>query len=130
MARPSLTTDDYIEEGELKGLQFIGINGIAPYSVYDKTFWECRYCGHRYLKTWRAVHLGEFGCRCQNSMTFKDEDYNKLAERLGITWLGPRPINVNGVTKWQSRGGIIIEATYKSLAYRPAQELLTKLEVV
>jgi hypothetical protein len=120
VGRPSLGRSDYIKAGAAKGLVFIGSK--VPASVHDQTEWQCKFCGTIHKKSYRAVLYGKNGCTCQNERSLKPEDYNALADKLGIKWVGSTysnriPRNTKTPTMWEGRTGELVEASYMQLAY-------------
>src|SRR5690349_10086777 len=114
MAFP-LSRRQYVEVGDEKNLNFL--DNTPPATVYEKCNWNCKLCGKHYYKTYRAVYLGKFGCRCQNSMSMPVERYEQLAEELQILFVGVKPVNIFEPTTWYSpRTGKKVTATYHDLA--------------
>lgn len=113
MAFP-LDKSKYIEVGLAKNLDLI--DEIPPPTVYDKCNWRCKLCGLEYHKTYRAVYLGEFGCRCQNSMSLPVERYRELEEKYKITMTSIKPNNFRNPATWYStRTNKWIEASFFDL---------------
>lgn len=130
MARPSLGRTDYIKAGAEKGLEYIG--GRTPSSVFEVTQWRCLNCGEEVEKSIRAVKYGEVGHTCQNRVSLKPEDYNDLANRLGIKWVGSTysnrvPRNTKTPTLWMGVNDQIVEATYQQLAYGMSHSIRRQL---
>lgn len=109
MAR-ALNRPEYEKVGQAKLLDFL--DEQPPFSVYERCNWRCQLCGKTYHKTYRAVYLGEFGCRCQNSLSLPVSRYEALARELGFIFVGPKPVNVRVPTEWLTANGSKIQASY------------------
>lgn len=123
----SLSRIDYINTGKEHDLEFIG--ATTPTNVHVQTKWRCIHCGKIHNKAYRAVKWGApNGCSCQNNVTLKAADYEAVAARLGIKWVGKStPPNTKTETEWETPNGIV-KAAYMQLGYRHiAADLLQRM---
>lgn len=125
---------NYHELAASKGLEFV--SAFSPTTIREKVLWRCKHCGTVTEKTYRAVQVAKYGCKCQNGKKLP-VDYYALAEQLGITWLGEvfynrepdnpnvrLPLNTKDKTYWSGDGyGSVIVASYYQLAYNPSKQL-------
>ena len=90
--------EDYYKLAEVRGFQWLGpeVNRSMV-----KTFWECSF-HHQWQATYSKIKSGS-GCPyCYSKNIPKTEnDYYKLAERVGFQWLGPMVRRVVYKTKWE-----------------------------
>lgn len=115
MARRSKGLLDYEKLAATKGLIFRG--GIAPRHVTESTQWECVHCHRVMRKPYTSVKQSKNSCQCRWH-TLQPHDYEKLAEQLGVKWIGSYPKNVRTLTLWENVGGQNFEAAYNELAYK------------
>lgn len=115
--------------GNPKGLTLIG---YPPANVYVKCAWKCHNCGNTVIRSYRDVrHGSRFGHRCHNGISFQTHQYQALAEKLGIKWLGvTAPPNVRTLTKWEGKAGNVVMAAYRQIAYSGYKSVLQELGVL
>lgn len=64
----------------------------------------------------KAISSGLFAAPVLlNNRRKGDEDYSRLAKRIGVEWLGPLPGNVSETTRWRCREGHEWETSYRSI---------------
>lgn len=117
MARPSFGLQEYQQLAAEKGIEFIGTP--IPNSVTDKTEWRCPVCGKILKKSFHHLKYAKNPCRCRNVMCLKQEDYEKLAEKLGLEYISDlQPLNVFQKVPWRSnRTHSEFFASYHELGY-------------
>jgi hypothetical protein len=112
------TESMYITKGNEVKLTYLG---PLPARVTDKTNWQCKVCGKKHFKTYRALCLRPNGCRCWSNTTLGKEKYEKAAEDAGIRFApnkGLLPPNTKTKTQWIGPSGKVVNATYHEIAYK------------
>jgi hypothetical protein len=117
--RIKLTEADYQKAAGDKWLKFVG---PQPESRLEPTTWCCLITGKEIVKSYAAVLNSKYGSRYQRDYGLWLSRYHALAKRLGIEFIYNHktdyfPADTKVLCKWRSRGGIVVEATYHSLAY-------------
>lgn len=107
--------------------------GPLPARVTDKTWWQCKNCGKRRFKTYRALCLRPNGCRCGSATTLSKNKYLEAAARFGITFVptsGLLPPNTKTKTQWVGPSGDTVNATYHEIAYKMSKRTQQLLGLV
>lgn len=120
MARKSLSLTDYQQLADEHGLVFVG--EVAPRLTTTSAVWRCKNCGKERRTAYSNIKQNKYTCECQWK-TLKREDYEQLAKRIGIAWVGPFPPNVRSETMWQNDSGVCFLAAYRDLAYKIPERL-------
>ncbi len=104
-------SDDYRNLAEERGFVWLGpevSNSVTP------TEWQCPE-GHRWQATYESMRSGN-GCpQCSGHLRKTAEDYNALAAKQGLDWLGPMPQNVHRNTWWKCHCGYRWRASYANI---------------
>lgn len=127
MAMP-LSIRQYEEEAKKRNLELLD---FAPLSVTTPVRWRCKLCGKIMEKSYAAFYYTETGCRCQSKNRFGEQKYNKLAEDLGIRWVGDKvPLNVYEETEWIGPSKARVKATYYQLHYGKVKRIYRELGIL
>lgn len=121
MPRKSLTLYHYNGLAEKSKCQLVG---DVPNRATIPTQWVCLVCGRNLNKSYNAMKYHSI-CVCRSEMVLKREDYQALAERLGVKWLGQYPPNSKVVVSWSGTSGVFL-ASYHQLAYGFISQKLRK----
>ena len=95
------TPDDYHKLAEQKGFYWVGefVN-----SVLLKTTWKCG-SDHKWLSAYSSIQQGA-GCpHCAGNFPKSSSDFENIAAKNGIKWIGNKPVGARRKTEWKCQEG-------------------------
>lgn len=103
---------DYRNLAESRGFKWVA--DAIPHNTLHLTTWECKN-GHRFKARWADIYWGR-GCGiCSGRSNRTERDYIRLADRMGLKFIGPVPRTTRGETLWEAESGERITSTYQKL---------------
>ena len=109
--RAPKTRADYHALAEERGFQWLGPEVSR---VIIKTGWRCEE-GHEWEASYNGIQQGK-GCPfCARVVPKTPADYEALAHKRGLHWIGPNVPNTATKTVWQCADGHQWEATYNNI---------------
>jgi len=108
------TSRDYHKLAAIRGFEWLG--DVEPDNIRASTIWQCGE-GHIWNAKYRNINRGSNCPTCKGTRKKNELDYQLLAEKMGIKWLGTElPKNVSTPTDWNCSHGHQWRARYSSLA--------------
>lgn len=112
--RKKRSEQDYHDLAHEKGMLWVGHK--VPFNTLTKTGWECRQ-GHLWEARWADVWMGRTCPTCKGKDRMTRKDYENLALKHGIYFIGPMPEGQRDLTWWELPGKdkIRVQYTYRYL---------------
>lgn len=106
------TPADYSALAAERGFTWLGREVL---NTSTNTQWACQE-GHNWDTSYSSILQGS-GCPyCAGTARKTPDDYHSLAEKNGVTWLGPEVPNVRTKTRWRCSEGHEWDAPYGSVS--------------
>ena len=103
--------EDYHKLAQEKDFEWLG---PKVFNTHTKTWWRCSK-GHKWEAIYDSLRDGT-GCPfCAGNKPKKPTDYCRLAEKMGLKWLGPQVSSVRDKTGWECSRGHTWEAAYSTI---------------
>lgn len=105
LKRVTKTEKDYHDIASLRNLAWVG--NVLPRNNKTKTKWRCLTCNFEWHTKYNVIASNasfenSYCPKCHNHISPTVEDYNFVAEKNGMTWIGEKkPLTVMEDTTWK-----------------------------